>query len=648
MNKEIIQSFCKSRDPSILHKLEPNAKELLIDGCFSVLFQKIGDQDLAAIALEELGEVKRLRYKANKAEGISDFKRQMGLSTKDARKDWKKLSKHKQWGHTPWIHSFVYTGARDFGGYQALKRTGATTVKVIDKKDLTRARAGFINATLSFPEYKRELGNPNITPDGHPLLYTLGGFAAFGNPASFHNTYVRKKRIEAREAVLPLFQTIVRCMHNNERRNKTKFQMLADRMMYRYVSQAPSAESWHRDVTPAKYLSPGDEMYGGWLNLDLTQTQYLSCIPGSHLGLDLRSLREGFASLGNDAIKVVKPYKTRIAVPPGHMIIFPQYLLHEVVSTKAKYDMMRIFTGWRTTTSSDFLIPVTGERMKNQGIFPLPSGQEPPVFSANHGSFFRNKAFRPIPRINDWKVSTVEWSAETFKEEGPTGVPITITSKNKSGTGTYKLVNRFMRSLRHYKLPMYPPYSKKELSLYLPQNVAHPGFIPNPLSEEPVPIILPEKALSILPRWLDLILSGQKTVELRGGHSTKREITIGLIQSGSGAILGECTFIRSEGPLTPARLFALRELHQLEALEGAMDEVSMYDRVGYRRPHAWFLRDVRRYPHPVPYKHPQGAVIFIDLKKSFGASWPRAQTVPGFVIKRKRYRRPRQKAPLIA
>jgi len=467
MDQKIIYSFCLEKDPRILHKLTPTAKTLLIDGCFSVLFQKFGDQELATIALEELGEIRKLRYKANEAEGKANFlraKRSMGA--KAARVAWKKLNPTDKLEYRPWISSFVYTG-KEMKGYQSLKRTGATIVKVLDKKDLPKAREGFLAATRSFPEYKRSPLYPNQTVGGHPLVYKLGGFAAFGNPASFHNPYVRQQRLTTREAVLPLFDTIIRLMHNEEQRTKTKFQMITDRMLYRHRSQAPSNESWHRDVTPSKYLNPGDEVYGGWLNLDLTQNQYFSFIPGSHLGVDLLELREGFASLSPEAIKIVKPYKARIAVPPGHAIIFPQYILHEVVSNRTTYDMMRIFMGWRTTTSDGFLIPVTRERMETQGIIPLPSGQEPPMYAANHASFFRHKTFRPISNIN-WKVSTVDWSKETFKKSGPTGVPITLDHKGKNGKPDYKLIPRYMSSLKHYDLPMYPPYTKEELDLYLP------------------------------------------------------------------------------------------------------------------------------------------------------------------------------------
>ena len=236
-------------------------------------------------------------------------------------------------------------------------------------------------------------------------------------------------------------------------------------MMNRRKSQAPSAESWHRDVTPASALEPGDEVYGGWLNLDLVQDQYVSCIPGSHLGVDPRSLKSGFASLSKEAIDTIGPFRTKIRIPPGHMVIFPQYILHEVVSTKAKYDMMRLFQGWRTTTGNDFMFPSMLARLEKQAILPLPSGQEPPMFSANHGSFFKRKKFSPIPALKSWEVSTIEWSEETFKPDGPGGVPITLPD------GTQRLVSRHMKSLDYYGLPMYRPYTQKEIDSYLPERI---------------------------------------------------------------------------------------------------------------------------------------------------------------------------------
>uniref|UniRef100_A0A6C0LZB6 Uncharacterized protein n=1 Tax=viral metagenome TaxID=1070528 RepID=A0A6C0LZB6_9ZZZZ len=460
MDLIIIKEFCKTqKNGSELQKLSQHGRQILINECFSCLSQKCGNQAVASKFLQELGEIKEISFLSNKSEGFSEYMKINELNVKAAKKGWKDLTKLEQLKFRKIKKVRVYTGTHDnLSQYQSLKRIGAAIIKVIDVKDLPESREKFQEAVESFPEYKRGV-------EGHPIVHALGGFAAFGNPSSFHNPFVREMRQKMRNAVIPLFKTVIESLY---RKNDTKLEMLADRMMFRHKSQAPSAESWHRDVTPSEFLSEHDEVYGGWINLDLKHDQYFSYIPGSHLGLDLRELREGFASLSHEAINLVKPHKAKFKIPPGYMIVFPQYILHEVVSSKAKYNMMRLFTGWRTTTSNDYLIPVTPQRMEDQGIMPLPSGHEPPVYSANHMLFFKNKPFKPISDI-DWKVSTIQWSAETFKETGPTGVDVTI--QHKRADAVYRLIPRWMKSLKHYEFPLYNVYDHKEMALYRPQNI---------------------------------------------------------------------------------------------------------------------------------------------------------------------------------
>jgi hypothetical protein len=35
----------------------------------------------------------------------------------------------------------------------------------------------------------------------------------------------------------------------------------------------------------------------------------------------------------------------------------------------------------------------------------------------------------------------------------------------------------------------------------------------------------------------------------------------------------------------------------------------------YDRPHAWVLKDARELRKPIPYRHPAGAIIWVDLDK---------------------------------
>lgn len=460
---QILKDFCNKNISTNLSKLTKRTKDFFITCCFNVLNTKQGNLALATEALIELKLIKKITYPANKAQGIFNFQKERNISSKGlARTKWKKLTTEEKLKFRPNVSTLVYIGPTDgLTPYQSLMRIGVALVKVIDKKDLPKAQENFLDTLRNFPEYKRNSTNPDLIPDGHPVVYSLGGFAALGNPSSFHNPFVRKKRLETREALLPLFRCVINKNYNPKLRKKTRLEMLPDRMMYRYKSQAPSPESWHRDVTPSKYLQKNDEIYGGWLSLDYPQPQYFSFIPGSQLGKRLSDLRDGFASLSPEAIRKVRHYRQKVKIPPGYVIIFKQYILHEVLNSKSKHDMFRIFMGWRTTTSKKFLFPVMNERILTQGIFPLPSGNEPPVYSANHGSFFRTKPFKPIPRLNTWKVSTTDWSKSTFKKTGPTGVPVL-----KGG-----IIPRWMKSLKHYKFPLYPPYTEEEIKLYLPGKI---------------------------------------------------------------------------------------------------------------------------------------------------------------------------------
>jgi len=255
-----------------------------------------------------------------------------------------------------------------------------------------------------------------------------------------------------------LFKELIDSYVDKKLRTETKLEMLFDRMMYRQKSQEPSKESWHRDVIPPDLIQDNDELFGGWLNLD-EENQYFSCIPGSHLGKRQKELVKGFAVIPQEQVPIIGAYRHKFSVPPGHMIVFPQYILHEVVARRSEKNMMRVFTGWRTTISNDYLHPDTKEKIKRQAVMPLPSGQQPPMFSANHGSMFRRTQFKPIPD-NPQKVSTIEWSVNTFLKD-----LLKVDKRNEY------IIPRFLDSLSYYKLPMYTPYTEEEMSLYRPQKL---------------------------------------------------------------------------------------------------------------------------------------------------------------------------------
>lgn len=112
--------------------------------------------------------------------------------------------------------------------------------------------------------------------------------------------------------------------------------------------------------------------------------------------------------------------------------------------------------------------------------------------------------------------------------------------------------------------------------------------------------------LIIKKKWLDKILSGEKTLEIRGSKTAHICERIALIESGSSQIKGFCV-IRSVIALTEEKWETERDRHCVElSFEDLLKR--------YKTAYAWELTDVIACKQPVPYKHPQGAVIWVNLE----------------------------------
>lgn len=124
------------------------------------------------------------------------------------------------------------------------------------------------------------------------------------------------------------------------------------------------------------------------------------------------------------------------------------------------------------------------------------------------------------------------------------------------------------------------------------------------------------KGLLIRQPWVDMILSGKKTWELRGSNTaTRGRITI--IESGSGTVVGTSELVDVVGPLSMDDLRRNIGKHCVPRSQLGSD-------LPYRRTHAWVLGRARRLPQPVPYDHPRGAVIWVNLPASVASKVRRA------------------------
>lgn len=200
--------------------------------------------------------------------------------------------------------------------------------------------------------------------------------------------------------------------------------------------------SWHRDETP--FAPAADEIFGGWINLG-EDSNYFSCAKGTHT--EPRGTG-GFAKITNPAPFDAK--RTRVEVPPGHMVIFYEHLAHEVCSVPVKKLDLRLFVGWRLTTKDTPLIADIAKRFEEQGIITIKSGQECPMHAALHWT--------------NWRKKLAEFSKQ-FRPECKT--VRTVASGAHKGE-KYCVVFRFLPSLKAMGLPLYPAYTDDELALHSP------------------------------------------------------------------------------------------------------------------------------------------------------------------------------------
>ena len=113
------------------------------------------------------------------------------------------------------------------------------------------------------------------------------------------------------------------------------------------------------------------------------------------------------------------------------------------------------------------------------------------------------------------------------------------------------------------------------------------------------------KGLIVDEPWISLLLSGRKTWEMRSTHTATRD-RIALIRKGSGAVVGVADLVDSIGPLDDIAWRAHQERHQIPLSKQA--ETRSWD-------HAWVLESVRPLTRPVPYSHPNGAVVWVRLSE---------------------------------
>lgn len=114
--------------------------------------------------------------------------------------------------------------------------------------------------------------------------------------------------------------------------------------------------------------------------------------------------------------------------------------------------------------------------------------------------------------------------------------------------------------------------------------------------------------LIIKKQWLDKILAGEKTLEIRGSKTGRLGETIALLESGSCIIRGFCK-IQEIIPLDEDKWEIEKENH---CVDMPFDELTKR----YRTPYGWKLHCVISCEGKLTYDHPHGAVVWVDLSKT--------------------------------
>lgn len=296
---------------------------------------------------------------------------------------------------------------------------GVTVIPILSDSEVAAWRKSVSDAMDSFPEFRPPLHfnrasnvDSSVADD---FKFVGGGFSALANPSSFHHPTIRALRALVYERVLAADKHAGKGDGNTgksvfgfwdpESENHGRMlEKLSDRLMYRRIGVAPPAESWHRDdalgVDPANPDTdyPADVVYGGWLNLDVGANQYFSCIPysastttrtGSGFGT-IKSRAYDDSGKPHDRVEMLEwiQHMYRIKVPPGHLLIFDEMTIHEVLATEKPFDSMRLFFGWRisgrnstypdahpTDPPTRPMIWNLDQRLDEQQAMPIKSGQ---------------------------------------------------------------------------------------------------------------------------------------------------------------------------------------------------------------------------------------------------------------------------------
>lgn len=230
-----------------------------------------------------------------------------------------------------------------------------------------------------------------------------GSFAALAHAESFHHPAIRRLRLLVDGHAVDLLRNLPPYVQlgerplvydvDEEKLLPPQVTQLFDRVLIRPIGAKPTAEFWHRDTTPL--CGKNERVFGGWLNLNHKHVQHASLAPGTAMSQELVAAR-GFHRIPPDQKNYYKSNRILVDIPPGHLFIFDETTVHEVVSKKqVEEPLLRLFFAFLRSTSHvqknyHPLIKRNLEAIKSQGVPLLKSDQAPSyypkLYNVNHQS----------------------------------------------------------------------------------------------------------------------------------------------------------------------------------------------------------------------------------------------------------------------
>lgn len=299
-------------------------------------------------------------------------------------------------------------------------------------------------------------------------MKVLGGFGAFGNPTSYHHQEIRTLRNTIYDYMVAFFEHA----HPNE-----FFMCIPDRFSERRPKTVISKDTFHIDVSVSGPDVVDAVVYGGWVNLDKDNTQYLSCVPSSHKEQVCNAA--GFVKFSEEECKIYKGKVKKVEIPPQHCIVFHERLVHEVVGGVIKELSRRQYLKYMLS-KTEFVSPFGDEIHNKLTTFGVPpyhvsfgkKGKEfsyPPMYSKNHISQ-EPKSERITNFSKNVKKEFTEVRTQPMSK-GQVWVQYNMISLQEAGITA----------------PFIPPYKKEELLWYEPRKLVTQTLFAGEETKEEMP-----------------------------------------------------------------------------------------------------------------------------------------------------------------